>query len=251
MKRMFPVTVVGLIVLLLASCSSDGTGSTPQTVPPATVISTLPDSALTVGEVLARLEAAWPSVQSMRTTFWSAEGPAGATPPVIGMVTVEEVRLPADRRLVISQHGMITDEQVVVDGQIYMKGTLVPAAIAPMVDTETWVEVDPAASGTGSPVSMQISYLLSPIVSPFADTFPETAGLEITPGDNLTVTGRSCETFAFGDPEGVSYELSLDAADLPCRFVQSASGHANVTLYDFNDPGLSIAAPTLSTPAAD
>lgn len=251
LKRLYSVPIMVLIALLLGSCSNDDTGPTPTPIPTATAIPTLPPSALTVGAILARVEAAWPSVQSMRSTFWSAEGLVAGTPPPTGMVTVEEVRLPTDRRLVSNSGGMVTDEQIVVDGRIYMKGALVPAAIAPMVDSETWVEVDPAAASTNAPVSMQISYLLSPIVSPFADISAETAALRAAPDGNITIKGRSCQTFTFGDPGGVSHELSLDAANLPCRFVQSAGGHANVTIYDFNDPDLVIFAPSLSTPVAD
>ncbi len=243
-----------LIAILIASCTNDSTNPAPALVPTATATPTVPAGALTVGEILARVEAAWPSVVSMRTTFWSTGATAGGTPPPNGMVTVEEVRFPADRRVVIRNEGVVTDEQVVAGGRIYMKGALVPAAIAPMIDSETWVEVDPAAVGSDSPVSMQIGYLLSPIVSPFSDVSTETTGLAATPGGNVTVNGRSCDVFTFGDPDGISYELALDAANLPCRFVQSAGGQANVTLYEFNDLDLLIVAPTLpevATPVVD
>lgn len=251
---MYSAPILFLIALLLASCSNDSTDSAPASVPTATAVPTLPADALTVGQLLARVEAAWPSVVSMRTTFWSTGATAGGTPPPSGMVTVEEVSLPAGRRLVVMNDGMVTDEQIAVDGRIYMKGALVPTAIAPMIDSETWVEVDPAAVGTGSPVSMQIGYLLSPIVSPFADVSDETTGLLATPGGNVTINGRSCDVFTFGDPDGISYELALDAGNLPCRFVQSAGTRANVTLYEFNDPDLLIVAPNLpgvATPIED
>ncbi|MDQ3655993.1 MAG: hypothetical protein M3457_13065 [Chloroflexota bacterium] len=254
MKRPSSLAVLILVSLLLVSCSTST--DDPSSTPPPTEIAvpTLFPDAPTVGEILARVETAWPSVMSMRTTFWSTGATAGATPPPTGMVTIEEVQLPADRRLVIRNEGMVTDEQVVVGGRIYMKGALVPAAIAPMVDRETWVEVNPAAVGTGSPVSMQIGYLLSPIVSPFADVSNETTGLLATPGGSVTIDGRSCDVFTFGDPDGISHELALDAANLPCRFVQSAGDRANVTLYEFNDPDLLIVAPSLpgvATPVVD
>lgn len=243
-----------LIAILIASCTNDSTNPAPALVPTATAVPTVPAGALTVGEIVAKIGAAWPSVVSMRTTFWSTGATPGGTPPPTGMVTVEEVRLPADRRVVVRNDGRVTDEQIVVDGRIYTKGALVPAAIAPMIDSETWVEVDPAAAGTESPISMQIGYLLSPVVSPFADVSNETSGLPATLGGNVTINGRSCDVFTFGDPDGISYELALDAANLPCRFVQSAGGQANVTLYEFNDPDLLIVAPTLpevATPAVD
>lgn len=254
MKRKASFAIFLLITLLLASCGNDRTDPPPTAVSTATAIPTLPHGTVTVGEIMAKVESTWPSVVSMRTTFWSAGATAGGTPPPTGMVTVEEVLIPADRRVVVRNDGMVTDEQIVVDGRIYTKGALVPAAIAPMIDSETWVEVDPAAVGTGSPVSMRIGYLLSPIVSPFADVSNETAGLLATPAGNIITKGRSCEVFTFGDPDGISYELALDAANLPCQFVQSAGGQANVTLYEFNDPDLLIVAPNLpgvATPVVD
>ncbi len=242
------------VALLVASCTSGGTDPATAPVPTATVVSTLPAGALTVGEILARVESAWPLVDSMRTTFWATEESPGGTPAPTGMVTVEEVRLPADRRVVISTDGRVTDEQIAVGGRIYMKGALVQVAIAPLIDTETWVEVDPAAANAGSPVSLHISYLLSPIVSPFSAISGTTSGLHATPGEAVTIAGQTCDVFTFGDPDGISYELALDIADLPCRFVQSAGGVSNVTIYEFNDPALNIVAPELpgvATPIGD
>ncbi|MEJ7901193.1 MAG: hypothetical protein WKF63_05060 [Thermomicrobiales bacterium] len=252
MKRLHSVPIMVLITLLLASCGNDDGGPTLQTETPATMIPTVPAGALTVGEILTGVEAAWPSVQSMTSTFWSAEGPASETPPTTGTVTVEDVILPADRRVKVLTDGEATDEQVMVRGRVYMKGALVPAAIAPMVDNETWVEVDPAAADANSPISMQLGYLLSPIQSPFNDISVETAALEAVPSGEITVDGRRCNLFTFGDPAGISYELALDAEQLPCRLVQTAAGQSNVTVYDFNDPELTITAPTLpdqATPA--
>ncbi len=204
-----------------------------------------------MGEVISRVESAWPSVVSMRSTFWSTESTAGGTPPATGAVTVEEALASGERRLMFRQDGQVTDEQIVVDGRIYMRGALVPAAVAPMVDTETWVEVDPAAANSGSPVAPQISYLLSPVEAPFSGTSGETAGLQVTPGEEIFIAGRACDVLTFGDPLGISYELALDPANLPCRFVQSSGGHSSVTLYEFNPPDLVITAPTVATPIVD
>ncbi len=128
-------------------------------------------------------------ITSMRTTFWSAETAAGSpigTPPPTGQVTIEEIRLPADRRLTTITDGVATDEQIAVGGRIYMKGALVRAAIAPMVDAATWVEVDPAA-GLASAIASQIAYLLEPVTSPFTGVSPDTAGLEAVAGDTIVL----------------------------------------------------------------
>ncbi len=251
LKRTSSLAIFTLISLLLTSCSISTDDPSPTPAPTATAIPALSPDALSVGELLARVETAWPSVRSMRTTFWSTQAVAGGTPPATGMVTVEEAVLPASRRVVVLSDGAPTDEQIAVHGRIYMKGALVPAAIAPLVDAETWVEVDPAAASTDSPVAMQVGYLLSPIVSPFASISPETAGQEAIGIGEAIVGDRSCQAFTFGEANGISYELALDEASLPCRLVQRAGDSANVTVYEFNIPGLTIAAPAIATPAAD
>lgn len=170
---------------MLVSCGTESPDPTPATEPPATTIPTLSPGALTVGDLLARVDAAWPAVVSMRTTFWSTEKfplQSAGTPPATGLVTVEEVRLPADRRLTTTTDGVVTDEQIAMGRRIFMKGSIVPAAIAPMVDAETWVEVDPAGAGSDSPVAPQIAYLLAPIAAPFANVTNETSGLEAVAG---------------------------------------------------------------------
>lgn len=240
-----------LAVLLLTACAGSASDPEPTVAPTAAPAPTLRPGAMSVADLQTMIDTAWPAVRSMRTSFWSTEATAGATPPPTGMVTVEDVVLPANRRVALITDGLVTDEQILADGRIYMKGALVPAAIAPQVDTETWVEVDPAAAETGSPVSMQIAYLLSPITPPFGDISDETAALEAVPGGNITINGRSCQVYAFGGAGGIAYELSLDPTGLPCRFVQAAGGATNVTTFEFNDPALTIAPPNLATPPSE
>jgi hypothetical protein len=240
-----------VVAIFLAACSTGSTDPTPTPLPSPTAVSPVAEDAVTVGALVDQVESAWPSVQSMRTTFWSTNGEVGATPMTDGTVTVEEAVLPASRRVRILINGEPADEQVAVDGRVYMKGALVPQVIAPMVDTETWVEVDPGAANGDTPIARQMSYLLSPVVPPFTDLTAATAELPAGPADDVSIGGRTCRVYTFGDAGGISYELSIDENDLPCRLVQRAGGHANVTLYEFNAPDLAISAPEVATPSAD
>ncbi len=251
MKRIPLVPAFLLSALLLVSCGLVSADPTPTPEPTATVSPTLPPDAVTVGDLVAGVEAAWSTVTSMRTTFWSAEVSTVGTPAADGVVTIEEVVMPSNRHVVQETDGVVTDEQLVVDGRIYMKGTLVPAAIAPMVDTNTWVEVDPAAATSDSPAAMQVAYLLSPVVSPFAGVSTETRGMLATPIGDIEVDGRTCQGFTFGDAAGITYELTIDEHNLPCRLIQTAGGYASVTAYAFNVPDLTLTAPEIATPAAD
>jgi len=249
--RLSPALI--LILILLAGCTVGESDPTPAPEPTATVAPPLPPGTITVDELIGRTDAAWASVASMRTTFWSTATDTAGTPPVTGLVTVEEIVLPANRHVVQSTNGQVTDEQLVVDGHIYIKGALVPAAIAPNVDTDTWVEVDPMAAASDSPISMQVAYLMSPIVSPFAGVSDETRALPAIPDGTETIDGRACQRFTFGDATGeagIAYEILIDDKDLPCRLVQSAGGVSNVTTYTFNVEGLVLAAPGNATPSA-
>jgi hypothetical protein len=255
LKRIPLVPAFLLSALLLVSCSSGSSDPTQTPEPTATMAPTLPPDAITVGDLVARVEAAWPQVVSMRTTFRSAELSTAGTPAADSVVTIEEVVMPSDRHVVQEIDGEVTDEQLVVDGRVYMKGTLVPAAIAPQVDANTWVEVDPAAASSDSPAAMQVAYLLSPVVSPFAGVSTETRGMLATPIGDIVVDGRTCQGFTFGDSaggeEGISYELTLDEQNLPCRLIQTAGGYASVTAYAFNVPDLTLTAPDIGTPVGN
>jgi hypothetical protein len=250
LKRLPGSALVVLCCLLLAACggneatSPDPTPTVSSTIPP-----TLPPGAITVGDLLDRMDAAWGDVRSMRTTFWSAPDGEIASPAANGAVTIEEIVLPANRRVVQLVDGAVVDEQIAVDGRVFMKGSLVPVAIAPMMDAKTWVEIDPAAAASSAPIAQQIAYLMSPVTSPMGVVSPETRNLQAVPAGEVTVGGRVCAVYTFASG-GISYELAIDDNDLPCRLVMSASGAVNVTLYEFNVPGLVLSAPELATPPA-
>jgi hypothetical protein len=144
--------------------------------------------------------------------------------------------------------GQVMDEQIVVDGHVFMKGATVPAMIAPAVDTSTWIEVEAAAATANVPIAGLVSYLTTPVTSPLGDVTPETRALEAFPGAPIQVEGRSCQVFTFGTGGEISYQLSVDAQDLPCSFSITGGGRSTITVYKFNLPGLSISAPSVATP---
>jgi hypothetical protein len=246
LKRLSGFTLVVLCTLLSACGGQTESPDPPSTVAP-TVAPTLPPGAKTVGDLLNRMDAAWGGVHSMRTTFWSTIEGQLASPAANAAVTIEEIVLPANRHVLQMAGGVVVDEQLVVDGRIYMKGALVPAAIAPMMDATTWVEIDPAAATSNAPIAQQVAYLTSPVTSPMGAVSPETRNLHAVPTGDVTIDGRRCRVYAF-ESGGISYELAIDDGDLPCRLVMAASGAVNVTLYEFNVPGLVLTAPDLAIP---
>jgi hypothetical protein len=249
LKRPYTLACLIACSVLLVTCGGKEDAE-PTAVPTATVAALLPPGAVTVGELLDQVATAWPSVTSLRTTSWSTDAATAATPPASGQVTIDEAVLPSSRQVTKVTNGQVTDQQRAIDGRVYMKGSLVVAAVAPMVGPDTWVEVDPAAANSSSPIASQVSYLLSPITSPFATSLAETRGLQAAPAGSAVIEGRTCALYTFGSTSGIRYELAIDGDHLPCRLVESASGYANVTIYAYNVPDLSIAVPDVATPTA-
>jgi hypothetical protein len=171
----------------------------------------------------------------------------------VGQVTIEEALLPSSRQVTIFSNGQVTDVSRAVAGRVYMKGQMVPAAVAPMVDTATWVEVNPQTADSNSPIAPQVAYLLSPIASPFTSSLTDTRAQAASPTGQAMIEGRNCSRFTFGaanSAEGIAYELAVDEGGLPCRLVQSGGGYANVTIWAFAIDGLTIEAPLVATPPA-
>lgn len=249
MKRWFPLFLVLLLAFAITACSSsEDLEITP--IPPTELPSppTVTPGGTTVGSLIDLIASSWVSVSSLQTTFWSQEGEAIGSPPSSAEVTVESVVAPSSRHVVRSLNGVVVEEQMAVDGRVYMKGQIVVAAIAPMMGTDTWVEVDPAAATSTAAIAAQVDWLLSPIESPFAMVSSETRMLEAFPGESIEVNGRHCNVWLFGTAEGITQELAIDEQSLPCRLVQRAGGYTNVTLYEPNPTELKIVAPEIATP---
>ncbi len=241
-----PATILIVLVCLFAGgCGSDDPEPTPTTT--AFIPATIPPGATTVGDLLDRINGALTGVSSMRTTFWTTSDGTIDSPPSSGQVTVELVILPSDRHVMQMVDGTITDQQMVVGGRVYMRGTLVPAAVAPLVDANTWIEIDPNVASS-SPLAQHVAYLISPVTAGIGVVSPETRLVAAVPAGDVTIKGRTCAAYTFGNPEGITYELTLDQEDLPCRLVMSAAGGSNVTMYEVNPDGAAIAPPDIATP---
>lgn len=250
MTRLRLSILVVCLTTLLAGCSSSSDPVEPTIVPTATALPTLTPGGTSVGTLLDQVNAAWGSVQSVQTTFWTTETAETDTPPTTGEVTIESSIIPGQRHVVRMVDGVVVEEQIALGGRVFMRGQIVVAAIAPMVGTDTWIEVDPRTATSTSSIAAQVDWLLSPVQSPFASVSDETRSLEAFPGDPIEIDGRTCQTWTFGLLDGIQQELSLDESGLPCRLIQRAGDFANVTLYAINPAGLTIETPPVATPPA-
>lgn len=249
LSRIPSLLLVTCIALVLSGCGG-GQEASPTPEPSPAPFPTLSPGAVSVGDLLASMESAWATTTSMRTTNWVTTDDTVGTPPGSAAMSIEEVVKPSSRHVVQVVGGTVVDEQIVVDGRIYMKGALVPSAIAPMLDTATWVEVNPETASSGSPIAGLVAYLLAPVTTPVGTVSDETRALEAVPAGTETIGGSSCQVYRFASDSAISYELSIDDRQLPCRLVVSAAGQSSVTLYEFNVPGITIAAPPVATPPA-
>ena len=245
-----------LIILLLSACSPGGDEPPLPTVAPAPEIATptLAPGQIRVGDLLARAEASWDGVTNVRTVFTSTETTASGAPGGQLEEIVEEVK-PDRRRVVVRQDDAVTDEQIAVDGVVYLRGAFVAGVVAPNVGAETWVTVDPARVPPDTPVGQRIAALVAPIAPPYQTVSPETRVQPATPAGSIEIAGRSCQAFAFSTRDATSgsqvdYTLAVDSGGRLCALDQSAGPVTNRTVFTYNLPDLAIVAPLTATPVS-
>jgi hypothetical protein len=247
---------MAILISLVFGCSPGTDEQTPTVPPPSTPAPqpTLAPGQRTVGDLLMGIDAAWPSVTSMRATLSSGPAEPGSEESVEPWQSIEEVILPSSRRVLTITGDVVSDEHVFVDGRVFMRGALVTTAVAPNIGPSTWIAVDPSLVPDTSPVGQQLAYLTSPIQRPFTGVSTQMQTRGTTSLGAITVGNRSCTAYAFVDTtaigEQIDYELAIDSAGLPCQLVQRAGGFANTTVYEFNDPGITIVAPDAATPVS-
>ena len=252
-----PTFVLGALVLLvLGACSSGSDDPPPPTLVPPTEVATptLAPGQARVGDLLERAEASWDGVTNLRSVFSSTETSSSEAETGGREVVVEEVK-PDRRRVVVREDGIVTDEQIVVDGVIYLRGSFVAGLVAPNVGDQTWVTVDPAVVPPDTPVGQQVAALNAPISAPYQAVRPETRALPATPAGRIDIAGRSCQAFTFSARDTVSggqieYTLALDDTDRLCALNQSAGAVTNRTVFTYNVPQLTIEAPLAATPVS-
>lgn len=243
-------------VLLVACGSGSARNSEPEptaTVPP---LATAEPGELTVGELLNRVDAAWPDVTSMRMSSTSGPVPTDvpATKAAGTMITYEEWSAPNNRRIVEELDGAVINEQVFVDGRVFMWGLFVATSVAPEVGPATWVTVDPSVIPQDTPVGYRVTYLTRDSGSPLGSFTEQMRQRPAKESGQVQVGGRTCTVYTFADStrlgERIDYELALDENDFPCQSVQRAGGFQNSIVFEINDPGIEILAPDTPTPVS-
>lgn len=242
-------TLMALVAasLLLVACSFDDTIEPEPTPEPTAVTFDPGDEA--VGTLVDRGRPAWEQVDA-----WTAEtrGDTSATEGGISSSTTTTVILP-DQRHVLTMNGeTVVTEEIVRDGTIYMRGTLVSSSIYPDVDAETWISFTPDQVPADSVLAQEVALLTTPPAYPFADVTDDTRALPASPGGEVKVGDRTCEawTFSSGTPDqpGIDYIVAFDADGRPCQLVRESGGVVETTTWTYPVSPEPIEPPDDATP---
>ncbi len=241
------VSIVAVAMVLVACGTSDEAEPTATPAPP-----TAAPGQLTVADVVAMAEPAWPDVLSMRTTSQSGPIPReGEQTAFTG--SVQDWTSNGDRHLIEFENGSAVNEQISVDGTVYMRGRFVSSTVAPELDQNTWVILDTTVVPADTPVGIQIRYLTRQQTNPYGELSTDLLERPVQEAGTVAVGDRTCTVYTFGDENNtgteIRYELAVDETGLPCQVVQRAGDFQNSTVYEFNT-GVTIEAPLEGTPVS-
>ena len=273
-RRLLAIMPLVFVLVLLAGCGPMP-GAVPSTAPAvattAPAVSTPGSPAagqMTLGDLAARVNAAWRSVGSYRATF---TGGTVAAPPVSAatpratpaatplartggaFTSVREVAGLDAQRQTVSGLGPDDHEAVLSGGRLYLRGPLA-SQIAPGAGPDTWLSLDPADVVAGSRLALLLGGLPGTPPSPLAGV-PERLWPQ-TPRElgEVTFDGRQCRTYSAADTVTqtglrVDYTIAVDDRDLPC-FIETSAGGAPRGREEFTaiNEDLTIAAPAAATP---
>lgn len=195
---------------------------------------------------------AWPEVTFMRTTSQSGPIPQeGETPPFTG--SVQDWTPNGDRQLLEFQDGTLVNEQIWVDGTIFMRGQFVSSAVAPELDVNTWVVLDTEVVPVDTPVGVRIRLLTREQHGPYGELTEDLLARPVADAGTVSVGDRTCTMYTFGDENEtgteIRYEIAIDETGLPCQVIQRAGDFQNSTVYVY-DLDIKIEAPLEGTPVS-
>lgn len=188
----------------------------------------------------------------MRTTSQSGQTPRdGEEAAFTG--SVQDWTPNGDRHLIEFREGEAINEQFSIDGTVYMRGQFVSSAVAPELDTNTWVILDIDVVPADTPVGIQMRYLTRPQNDPYGELTEDILTRPVQEGGTAIVGNRTCTVYTFGDESNtgteIRYEIAVDRAGLPCQVIQRAGEFQNSTVYEF-DLDITIEAPLEGTPVS-
>ena len=239
------IVIIPLIATTLAACGDDDDDPTPTATtaaptsttttapasPPATVTTSAPAQTtasspvaenLTAGELADRINAAWPSVTSYRTTTTSMPITGEGTPAsAASVVTVAEVILPDRKHWVSQTNGVTQYEFITVDGRLYGRGPALPGGEDEASNSTSWFEIDPTTVDANSVFAPLYEQLMAPVTAPYTSLSAEERARDAIPVESRTVEDRTCAAYQIADTTqtGERFEIviAIGDDDLPAR----------------------------------
>jgi hypothetical protein len=277
-----------LSLALLAGCGQMPE-SVPATAPPSapSIESATPPpgtaeaNIVTLGDLVARVNAAWASVSSYRAIFTS-EAAAAPVPPATPIATPvgtpvatpiatplatpiararetfifeREVVLPDQQRQEASGIGPNDHEAIATGGKLFVRGPLANQ-IAPGTAPDLWIEVKPADVPVGSVLSLLLGGLPQPPTAPLASVPERLRSQELRDLGRVEFDGRECQVYGAADTVTatgmrVDYSIAVDERNIPC-FIETSAGGVVQGRDEYRDIGASfeIVAPEQATPVS-
>jgi hypothetical protein len=250
-----------------------GTGTAATDTNGTATAATPASGQLTLGELAARIGAAWPAVRSYRVTFTGATIPqsaqagtprarAAATPGATPVAreratfqTVREVVLPDRQRQQVAGLGANDHEAIASGGRVFVRGPLAEQ-IAPGTSAATWIEIDAAAISEGAQLTQLLGGLPAIPPAPLASLRTGLGSQTVREMETIAFDGRECRVYAAADTVTatgmrVDYTIALDDRDLPC-FIETSTGGAvqGRDEYTAIDAEIAIEPPAAATPVS-
>ena len=249
-RPFFTLNALVAVIIFLTACGN--TADTEPTPAPTEPPPTPAEGQMTVADMVALSDEPWEDGTFMRTTSQSGPIPTdGDAPAFTG--TVQDWTPNGDRHLLEFQDGTLVNENIWVDGVVYMRGQFVSSAVAPELDVNTWVILDTEVVPENTPVGLRIQLLTREQKGPYGELTDDTLARPITEGGTVTVGDRTCTVYTFGDENEtgteIRYEIAIEESGLPCQVIQRAGDFQNSTVYVF-DLDEVIEAPLDGTPVS-
>lgn len=242
-RRFRPLLVLATGALLLGGCTVDLDADPTPTAGPTAVVFGPNDVA--VGGLVDEGREAWESVDAWtaETRIDSAEAAEGSA----SSATTERVILPGSRHVLTTNNETVVTEEIVVDGRVYMRGTLVSSSIYPDASPETWITFSADIVPTESVLAQRVEQLTAPPAYPFASVTDETRALPARPSGEIQVDDRTCMVWRFttatAQSEGIEHRIAFDGDGRPCQLVRESGGVVETTTWRYPSEPEPIEAP--------
>jgi hypothetical protein len=244
-------TLIALVaaVALISACSFDDSIEPDPTATPTAVAFEPGDIA--VGSLIDTSREAWGTVETW--TSESRDASAAADSGTATTSTTSETLQGPDARHVVSMNGdTVVAEEIVLDGRIYMRGTMVSSSVYPDVNADAWISFTPDQVPEGSVLEQRVAYLTAPPEFPFATVTDETRALPAKPSGEVRVDDRTCTAYRFTtttpESEGIDYTIAFDDQDRPCQLVREGGGVVETTSWSYPEHPEPLEPPKEVTP---